>query len=816
MSQTTTTLESKPAMNSRPIQILPYTEKTPDWYIQNGEFYITKSQLFTLPGTGTAKNARDLSVLYNVYNNKFPLDWFTHITDPLSAKKEQHKAFPAKIRPVTILRTNIDLLLGEYPRRPFIYNVENLGESGYNSYVDGMKKEAEQALTEHFIQAALQEMQAQGQELNDEAIQKLQQDPPVPEQVKADFKASFKDLLAIKGQRWLRRIIREAEVRRKLHKCFKDWLIAGEVVTYKSIENGQLVYRRLNPMQYWEIKSAAEDYGEDGEASVYVDWLTLSDVVDRYYEDLSRENHESLERKYQYASPTAFYNRLSTIYTDQGNAGKIPVYHVVWKGRKEVGFLSYLDPSTWKMVEEEVDENYVAAEGEQIDWKYVNEVYEVTRIGDDIYTRMKALQVQRNELNNISKCRLPYNSRKYSDTQSENISVLEVGIPFQILYIIVNYILEKTIAKSKGKILLIDKNTMPDGNGWDEEKSFYYAEALGYMLLDRNQIGVDKTWNQYQVVDMSLFDNIKQLIELKDSIKQEWDDIIGITRQRKGQTYSSDGQGVNERSVFQSTVITDMIFLGMEEFAERELQGIMDLGKYLTSNGVYGLWNDDEVGKELLEIMPEDFQNEQMGVFIERSAELIEKMQKMQSYAQAMLQNDHKASTVLEIIDSINIAELKAKLRRIEEIDMQIQQAQADDEHQKELAMEEIKKEYLEYQNLLDIKKLNADWDRKDENEMIKGAFNTMTFQDGDSNDNGVPDATEIEKLRQNKWKMLADNEHKKIKNDQEQQKIDLKGADLIHKIQDAKEKNKLTAQSNKTAAKKAAQRPKSSTSKKK
>src|SRR5690606_15762096 len=121
---------------------------------------------------------------------------------------------------------------------------------------------------------------------------------------------------------------------------------------------------------------------------------------------------------------------------------------------------------------------------------------------------------QRNEMNNISACKGPYNGKNFSDDHAENISVLEIGLPFQIMYIIVTRALELTIAKSKGKIVLLDKNVIPTKDGWDEDKFFYYSEALGWGLIDRTKIGVDKSFNQYQVLDLTLFDSIQQLIEL--------------------------------------------------------------------------------------------------------------------------------------------------------------------------------------------------------------------------------------------------------------------------------------------------------------
>ena len=97
---------------------------------------------------------------------------------------------------------------------------------------------------------------------------------------------------------------------------------------------------------------------------------------------------------------------------------------------------------------------------------------------------LQPIPCQRNEMNNSSACKLPYNGRCYSHLHSENISILEFGLPYQQMYTIINYVLEKTIAKSKGKIIPIDQAAIPKKDGWDDEKFFYYADALGYMMLE--------------------------------------------------------------------------------------------------------------------------------------------------------------------------------------------------------------------------------------------------------------------------------------------------------------------------------------------
>jgi hypothetical protein len=752
--------KERTAVTGKPLQRLSWTEKTAkgyDWFKRNLDYRIGLSNF----NFGTApSNRKDIRVLYGVYNNQFPLDWFTHITDPLSATNPQHKVYPAKVRPTSMLRTNLDLLLGEYPRRPYVFQVANMGEDGFNSYLDGLTKAIQGNLQEHFLAIAQQEMQAAGHD-----TQQIPQDQeiPLPEEIKDRFTSNYKDNLARRGQKWMKRAIREYNVRQKQLLMFKDWLITGQARSYKNIENGNFVYERISPIELDFDKSPNVQYIEDGEWCIRRQLLTISDVVDRFYDELKEADHHDLEMRTHWVTPFSMYNYLNSEYNTDNYSGKVPVYHVTWRGKKAIKFCTYTDPMSGESQEIELDEDAVINDGtikvNKIVW--VNEVYEGYRVGDNIFCKLRAIPCQRNEMNNFSVCKLPYNGKNYSDLHSENISPLEMGIPYAIMYMITNFTLEKTIAKNKGKITLFDINAIPKKDGWDEEKFFYYADALGYMMLDKNQLGVDKQWNQYHTLDMSLFDQIKNLIELRDSFKRDWDDVLGISPQRKAQTNSSDGLGTTQANLFQSSIMTDMIFTLFEEFTEKELQGLLDYSRFINVDGIRAVYNEDDFDKELLSIDPNSYCSAELGLFVTHSAQEQQNLQAYKQNIQAMIQNGVKQSTILEVQQANNLAELMGKLKRIEEIEAQQAQAGAEDEHQKQIALEQVKEQFAKIQSLLKIDEINAEYDRKESLELVKGEYTIYSAAnikgDGDSDNNGIPDAIEISKRVIAQQKILAD-----------------------------------------------------------
>ena len=69
-----------------------------------------------------------------------------------------------------------------------------------------------------------------------------------------------------------------------------------------------------------------------------------------------------------------------------------------------------------------------------------------------------------------------------SDVNAKNISLVKLGIPFQLTYNIYKYRLELAIARSKDIIAQFDINMIP--KKWDMDKFMYYVEGSGIAWVD--------------------------------------------------------------------------------------------------------------------------------------------------------------------------------------------------------------------------------------------------------------------------------------------------------------------------------------------
>jgi hypothetical protein len=749
------------------------------------DFFI-ESTYFQDQYTSNKGNYRDLYILYDAYNNIIPDEYFHYVTNPLNSTREEHRAFPARIRPYSIIRPNVDLLLGEYDNRPKNYTVVVTDSEAINQMEEGLYQSILANLESIFI-GKLQENNVEtGQD---------QQQPEAPPKVKDKFVSNYKDERAIWAQVSLDRIHADLQVDEQLARMFKDYVIAGETYSYKGIRNGQAVYERVSPIDIDYDKSPDNEYVEDGAWVVRRKFMLPSDIVAQHYNELTKDQINHIEDQDATLPFTSSY--FNSLYgssrggSEDMRRSKVPVYHVAFKYYKKINFLTFID----EMGEEqeiEVPENYKPdkALGESMESIWVTTYWEGHRVdapnlgsspdagaqSESIYLGIQEIPYQRNVMNDFSACKGPFNGIRFSDVHSRNTSIVELGMPYQILYIILHYRLELTIAKSKGKIALLDINAIPKHDDWDEEKFFYWGEANGFGLLDRNQLGVDKGWNQYQVLDLSLYEHITNLISVMDYIKVEWDALIGFTPQRKGNVQASETASGIDAARYQSSVVSERLFTKFDEFIRSEREGLLDLTKFQNLDGRQMIHYDDTMKAMMVNIDGPKYKETEYDVHVNDSRKEQENLRLMKDQAANFASQGGKPSIVAEVIQAENISKLKTVLKSMEREEMEQAQANEANQGAQEQKMMEIEQQYkqieFEFDQLLQEHKYAAE-ERIEhirgqyklaENDFFPEANEMISPQEVEKSLQDRENTLSKERIEQAKVKIQAD----KVKNDKE------------------------------------------------
>jgi hypothetical protein len=264
-------------------------------------------------------------------------------------------------------------------------------------------------------------------------------------------------------------------------------------------------------------------------------------------------------------------------------------------------------------------------------------------------------------------------------------------LPFQHLYNAIHLKLNITLQKNKDKIILLPIGVIPDEEGWDMFTSMYYADSTGYLYVDDSDSKTIQSLQNIKVLDASLGQYISFMTDYLKSIKQEAQELAGITPERQGQVAATTGLGVSQGAVYRSSLMTEDIFAEFDQFQEAEYAGLLELSKFAYRNGKKAQFKSSEGRLIMLDINPDEHMDTDYAIYVQSSFKEKEKLDALKAYGQAFAQNEAKPSMIAEIIDaSSSFATLKQKLREMEKMEEQLQQDQSQAERDNQLAIEEM------------------------------------------------------------------------------------------------------------------------------
>ena len=696
-----------------PKQRIPFSQKDDKWKEDCVNAFINLSKF------GISERRSYLKSLYDYYNGVIDEEDYNYVLKPYG-KTRSH--FPSKLRNYPIIKPIVDLLLGEKSKRPLEYTV-----TVQNADSISIKEEALQNLILANLKNKFLAELAKQQEVE----LPEGEEPPLPKQVADEFNRSYVDHRAIMGQAALNYMMYYNEVYDKFQKLFFHFLVTGETYSHKGVRRDEVFYEVVNPLDIDYDKDPDIDFVEDADWSIIRKYSHASTIIDIFGEYLSDEQVLELE------SPTHTSAEAYLLYRAEASGADDNIYRnrlieiitVYWKSRKRIGFVTYDDPNTGNTEMIDVEEGYKMPQelkdlGAKMEWEWVNEVWEGTRIDRRFFVNIRPYKNQRSSLDNPSRCKLPINGRKYSDINSQSISLVSLGIAYQLNYNIYKYRLELAIARSKDIIAQFDINMIP--KNWDMDKFMYFVEGTGIAWVDYNKEGIQLSPQHQSVLDMSI-KTISQYLTLLESIMVEWEKVSGVTRQRQGQMSSYEGKATSQQSIVQSSHITEDIFRKFAHFERRELQGLLDYSKEAWLNGKKAMYVMPDGNMDSIDVEPVTHMEAEYGIFVSDAGKDAEKKQKLEGLAQAAVQNGMPMSTVVSIFESDSFSQIKDKIKQAEKQADELRKAQEQAQQQQQQAEMQLQQQQLQ-QAALDKE--------KDRQVQIETALISAESSDKSSNNN--------------------------------------------------------------------------------
>lgn len=674
-----------------PAQKISKAQRTPDWYKSCTDRIIDQATFYS-------SDKWEIIELYKAALGEIDVKSYEYVLNPFKTTEENYKTFPARLRNIDIITPILNLGLGEKADRPFNHQVINANPDTPNKNKQEIDAAFMQGLASHFVNA-----------LNNNGVDtgvESKENPDLLEVLKR-YKVDATDKRSMVQQEALDYIKYNLSLKDIYQQAYFDWQVCARVYTYKDVYKNDLLYEIVPPLELWH-STTRTGYIEDCNKVLRHTRYSVNDVIDRFHEVLKPTEIEELEKKYTISESggTSSISLLTTqnldnLRTDRNTFNTnfssdnlVDVYHTVWKGFEKIGILKYVD-ELGGLQEMEVSEEYVLNKEHndlEIEWHWVNIVYENYKISDNIYVYGRPIQVQRNEISNTSKVKLPYNGRIGYNERDKVLSIVKQLLPYQALINIYYYRMELIIAKNKEKMMLMPVGLIPDSNGWTEDKFLYFMETLGIAFFDETKPNAQQILSALKSVDMSLGNYIEQMRNLITSIKNEAWDTIGMNRQRFGDINTSDGKATAEQAQIRSAVISREMNRRFEKFEESDLQGLLEYSKVAWIDGKKGAYINSEGRKALFELDGVQHLDTDCSVFVVDSQEEQIKLNKAKEYAFGVAQKGGVPySTVLEIIDANNMSKLKALVNKIEDLTKEYEQQIAQNEHQNAMQIEQEK-----------------------------------------------------------------------------------------------------------------------------
>lgn len=798
-------------INQFPLQRLPMSKKTQDWKEACVDYIAGHSQGSSRDGNNRSRK-EEMQTYYDLYNSIYSEKDLKYVTNPF----KQQDGFPAMAQDYNIIKPKIDLLLGEETKRPFNFRVVHTSDIATSEIQD----KAKQMIIDYIQATIMSKLGPEEQARYQEALQSGE--IMTPEQIQKYISKDYKDIAEITAYHSLNYLKNKLNITHEFFKGWKDALIGGEEIYYVGIVNGEPCLQRINPI-YFDYDSDTSDleFIHEAQWCCYEMIMSLTEVYDRLYDKMSEKQLNELldmmdDRSKGGVTPEVRKTSLDYphIKTHSINgfssnpfeeADNIHVWHCCWKSLKKIGFVNIINPETGMPEEYQVDETYKETGNElDVEWKWIIEVWEGYRIGQDLYVGIQPIEYQHISADNPNAQRLPYTGVIYNNTNSRPRSLVSMMKPLQYMYIVLWYRLELAMARDKGKVVTMDITQIPKSMNIDVAKWMHYLSALGVNFVNPYEEGWDipgreggkpSQFNQISALDLTMANTIDQYINLMDKIESMLSEISGVSKQREGSISSNELVGNVERSVVQSAHITEPWFWVHNQVKKECLTMLLDTAKHAWKDNKTSIqYVLDDATRAFL-TLSDDFFYEDMDIFVEDTTKNQQQIEALKNLMQPAMQNGASLLDIAEIITMDNVTMIRSKLEEIEQKRMEqqqaMEQAQAEREQQMAQIQNEIKEEELMLKEAeMDLKKYEIDSNNATKITVAQlNAYRDAENMDQDGS--GVPDVIEIGKQAIEQQKVNSDIASKQFEFNNKKREMEMKREIENKKIELEKQKMK-------------------------
>lgn len=687
-----------------PPQQLSFSRKNKKWRKQHLDWADSKTFFNYSP---VRKSVIHKKINYDLLDGKLHMQDMELIINPDSIKAG---FIPDNIPHYPIMNSKLEVLRGEESSRVFDYRVIVTNPNAITEIENNKKEELFQRL-----QQLIQDTAQSEDEFNAE-LEKLNQ----------YYTYEWQDLREVRGNALLKHYASELNMPLIFNNGFMDAMAVGEEIYQCDIVGGEPTIERLDPLKVRVFKSGYSNKIEDADMIILEDYWSPGRIIDTFYDVLTpkdikyieqapntvgqsnTDSMNNIDERFGFVNnymigdemtsqegffwdPMGDTNGVNNSLLPYDMMGNIRVLRVYWKSRRKIKKVKSYDPETGEEVFNLYPETYVIdkdmGEEEQILW--VNEAWEGTKIGEQIYVNMRPRVVQYNRLSNPSRCHFGIVGSIYNLNNGKPFSMVDKMKQFNYMYDAVHDKLNKLIAHNWGKIVTLDLAKVP--KGWEIEKWLHFAKINNLAVVDsfkEGNIGASTgklagALNNASsgVIDASMGNEIQFNISLLEFLKGEMAEIVGISKQREGQVSNRETVGGVERATLQSSHITEWLFFIHEDVKRRALECFLETAKIaMKGRSKKFSYILPDTSLQIMEIDGDEFAECDYGLLVDNSNRTQQLNQQLDALAQAALQTQAlDFSTIMKLYSSSSLAE---KQRMVESNEQRLREQQQQQQQQ--------------------------------------------------------------------------------------------------------------------------------------
>ena len=718
-------------------------------------------------------------------------------------------SLPAYVKMYSIITTPVNELVGEISKRPDTFRVKAFDDDSQAEELQFKTDTLQQYVISQVQQQLTQKAAMQGQELDEEQLQQM-----TMEQVKDEL-----DSYTSVAEKWANHVLTcqkaEFNIKEKSEDAFRDMLISAREFYHIYEDNSKLGFNVevANPKNTWFLTTPDRKWISDptgraqgAYAAGTVQVMELSEIIESI-PDLTKEEIDHLRsslqdyglinvRESNLGNPDAIPGQDSVMYDTfdplvlqtrmiiesemkENNDGlkdflgltnnvssfgyKYVVVRSYWISKRKIGKLIYIDD----MGNEQsliVDESYKSGTvptQQSLEWGWVNEWYQGTKIGPDIY-HIKPFKL-------LNYC--PIIGTTYEVKNTEARSLVDLMKPFQVIYNVCMNQLYKLLEKEVGKVQLMSLRHIPipkDGDAqdaldiWEME-----ARNRGVVFIDDSpeNLKSPSSFNQFTALDLTRTQEIQSRYTLAQQMKAECWELVGMSKQRMGSISASESATGTNTAMQQSYSQTEPLFVAHEYVLGQFYQAIIDAALYVESSKPQSTLSyiTSEGQSAFVQVNGSDLKFRDLKVFLTNRPEDQQMFNELRQLSQAIIQNGGTLYDVVELYSSKSQRELKKTFKDLR--DRQVaQQEQANQLQQQQLQQQQEQAQATLQQTaqLAQEQQTHDDYQREldrlsKEKIAIIQATGFGKVESEDVNANTVPDVLEVSKLNVEQDKVTKD-----------------------------------------------------------